>query len=99
VLLVSGVVLLALAVLGALWPPLLALPIALVALYTGLALVWRAIRVRTRRRPLLPAAARMPPAATTSTVAPVSPPTTDAANGVVHEKISEISEPSKKHAP
>jgi cardiolipin synthase len=49
-LLASGLVSLALAILGILWPRVLAVPIAVFALYLGLALLWRAFKLRIRRR-------------------------------------------------
>lgn len=49
-LLVSSVIFLTLAVLGLLWPRLLAIPIVVLASYLGLALVWRAFRLHRRRQ-------------------------------------------------
>jgi cardiolipin synthase len=100
-LLTSGLVLLVLAALGALWPRLLAFPLALVALYLGLALVWRAFRVRMRRPapPSLPIAPVMSAGAGTSTVISQQPPTPVAVDGAVDEETPDISEPSKRHAP
>jgi cardiolipin synthase len=46
----SGATLLALAVVAMLWPVLLALPVAVVAGYVGLALLWRAHRLRSQVR-------------------------------------------------
>lgn len=46
----SGSVLLCLALLGAMWPALLALPFAAVAAYVGLALLWRGHRLRVQVR-------------------------------------------------
>lgn len=100
-LLTSGLVLLALAAVGVLWPALLAFPLALVALYLGAALVWRAFRVRMRRPgpPSAPSTTATPPEAITSTASCDQPSASVAVGGAVNEEISKLAEPSKRHAP
>jgi cardiolipin synthase A/B len=49
ILLLSGVALMVIAVVAGLWPRLLATPIAVVALWIGIALVWRSIRLAPGR--------------------------------------------------
>jgi cardiolipin synthase len=49
-LLASGLGLLALAALGIMWPRVLAVPLVVFTLWLGIALTWRAFRLRTRKR-------------------------------------------------
>jgi cardiolipin synthase len=49
-LLASGLGLLAMTVLGAVWPRVVAVPIAAFTLWLGIALTWRAFRLHTHRR-------------------------------------------------
>jgi cardiolipin synthase len=48
ILLLSGVALMLIAAVAGLWPRLLATPIAVVALWIGIALIWRSIRAPRR---------------------------------------------------
>ena len=50
VLLASGLGLLVITALGVVWPRLVAVPITVFTLWLGVALTWRAFRLRTRRQ-------------------------------------------------
>jgi hypothetical protein len=88
VLVVSGVALLAITALAVVWPAALAFPLAVLTMWIGASLLWRAIRLGTRRK----IADKQPPALLPSLPLPVEPDTSPDARVLVPEPIERRAE-------